>query len=80
MVHFSQLAEVHRGWFGDSVADPANPSDVRVVQMPTSDPANIHWMLSAKLEAMDTVEVRPSALSDWSHDPNNVPGFPSSST
>ena len=49
-------------WFNGSMEDPSNPSDARLVQMPTVDPHNIHWMLSAKLEVAEIVEVRPTAL------------------
>ena len=75
VVHFGQLAEIHREWFTDSVADPNNPEDVRVVQMPTSDPANLHWMLSAKLDPRRAVEVRPSALAEGNHDTNDTHEF-----
>ena len=69
VVHFSQLAEIHRSWFENSVAPSTEEVTPVVTAVPTDDPENLHWMLSSKLQVYQTEMVNPAAMADGCHDP-----------
>ena len=70
VVHFSQLAEIHRSWFENSMASPVEDVVPLVVAVPTEDPENLHWMLSSRLQVFELEMVDPKALADGCHDPS----------